>query len=352
MMLLGLLMSAVLPVAWIEASDLTLEGRGFTETEGSYDRLPSVAEKSVPPRVWELSRHAAGMCVRFVAEEDSVRIRYEATCCQPLHRFNTRALVTGCDVYWKTPKGNYRFQENSAPEELPPSGGRFTHEFEVKTTSGAEYLVYFPNRSRVHSFKIGGKVRAAPTRASGILKPVVHYGTSIVHGGLASRPGLAFAAVESRVADVPVVNLGFSGSGRMEPALADEIVKIDASLYVVDCGWNLSADEIRARLEPFVRRLVAARPNVPILLAACCSGDLDEPQNGIAMTRNTAAIREAYERLSGESDAFAKTLHYLPPEGMLPQDGDATGDHTHPNDYGMVQMGHCFGKALKGILGI
>ena len=51
---------------------------------------------------------------------------------------------------------------------------------------------------------------------SSIDKPVVFYGTSITQGGCASRPGMSFVNIVGRDLDVPVVNLGFSGSGLME----------------------------------------------------------------------------------------------------------------------------------------
>ena len=334
---------------WISAKDLTFEGQATEfETEGPYDRLPASANGKVREAVWKLSKHAAGMSVRFVAETaEEVRVRYTAILSQRINRLMTRALSTGSDVYWKTPDGAWRFLTNATPDVVPDVNGRFTHAYSFKAEAGVEYLVYLPNRSRVLSFEIGGKVRPAPARS--VAKPVVHYGTSIVHGGIASRPGLIFAAQEARRADVQVIDLGFSGNGRLEPEIADELAQIDASLYIVDCGWNLSAEEVRARLEPFVRKLVAARPDVPILLPACCSGDLQVPHNGNTMLGNTRAIRETYDRLVREP-AFAKTLHYLPPDEMMPQDGDATGDHCHPNDYGMAQMGKTYAAAIRKVL--
>lgn len=336
-------------VTWTDAKDLTFEGQGFTDTESAYDRLPASANGKVPPRVWSLSRHATGMAVRFVAEGRSVKVRCEGSYVQPMHRLNTRCYVAGCDVYWKMPSGAYRFYMDAVPDEIPSGPGRYENSFSIETEPGTEYLMYLPSRTRLSSVKLGGAVRPAPARASGVTKPVVHYGTSIVHGGLCSRPGQAFAAIEGRTADVPLVNLGFSGSGRLEPALADELVKIDAALYIVDCGWNCSRALLEERLEPFVRKLAAARPGVPILLPGCCSGDLTEKQHGNSMGGNTQAIRATYEKLVKEP-AFAQTLHYLGPEEMLPQDGDATGDHCHPNDYGMQQMGRTFGAKIRSIL--
>src|SRR5256885_13140974 len=45
----------------------------------------------------------------------------------------------------------------------------------------------------------------------------VFYGTSITQGGCASRPGMVHTAILGRRFDVPVVNLGFSGNGTLDP---------------------------------------------------------------------------------------------------------------------------------------
>ena len=46
---------------------------------------------------------------------------------------------------------------------------------------------------------------------------MVFYGTSITQGACASRPPMdANAAILGRRLDRPVVNLGFSGNGRMD----------------------------------------------------------------------------------------------------------------------------------------
>ena len=86
----------------------------------------------------------------------------------------------------------------------------------------------------------GTKVAPLGPRASGVTKPVVFYGTSITHGGCASRPGMAWVNIAARKADVPAVNLGFSGSGKMEFDLAAVVARIDASCYVLDClHWDI-----------------------------------------------------------------------------------------------------------------
>jgi hypothetical protein len=52
---------------WHDVTTWGVEGRGFIDAErkGWFDRLPSAAEGKVTNAVWNLSRHSAGMLVRF-----------------------------------------------------------------------------------------------------------------------------------------------------------------------------------------------------------------------------------------------------------------------------------------------
>ena len=118
--------------------------------------------------------------------------------------------------------------------------------------------------------------------------------------------------------------------------------RADAALFIVDPVWNCDEKLIDERTEPFVRRLHPLRPAVPILL---CEGP---EASGWRMGQNDA-LKRAYDRLKADPELAGK-LHYLPCAGMLPDDGEATHDYIHPNDYGSVQMGRVFGKAIADIL--
>jgi GDSL-like Lipase/Acylhydrolase family len=80
-----------------------------------------------------------------------------------------------------------------------------------------------------------------PTRKE---KPIVVYGTSIAQGGCASRPGMAWPAILGRKLDRPLINLGFSGNGRLEKEVIDLMIEIDAKLFVLDCLPNLDASDV------------------------------------------------------------------------------------------------------------
>ena len=76
-------------------------------------------------------------------------------------------------------------------------------------------------RGTLHSVEIGlpsgGTLAAAdPWPAA---KPVVWYGTSIVHGAAALHQGMVWTNQAGRMLRRPGLNLGFSGDGLMQPAV-------------------------------------------------------------------------------------------------------------------------------------
>lgn len=172
-------------------------------------------------------------------------------------------------------------------------------------------------------------------------RPVVHYGTSIVHGGCVSRPGLCFTAQASRLADVEWVNLGFSGSARMEMIMCTNLVaRIDASLYVLDCLWNMDMKLLQERFEPFVRELRRHRPTVPILLC-------EDVRTDVRVSRKGLFVRTVFEKLMAEG---WKSLFLLRTEEILPADPDLTLDRCHPNDAGAKIMAHVYAEKVRAIL--
>jgi hypothetical protein len=61
---------------WYDIRLLGVEGKGWTETKGPFDRLPAKAEGMVRAPVWNLSRHSAGMAVRFVTDATTILARW------------------------------------------------------------------------------------------------------------------------------------------------------------------------------------------------------------------------------------------------------------------------------------
>lgn len=60
---------------WYDIQLLPIEGQGWSDTKSDYDRLPAKAESVVRDAVWNLSRHSAGISVRFITDATTIRTR-------------------------------------------------------------------------------------------------------------------------------------------------------------------------------------------------------------------------------------------------------------------------------------
>jgi hypothetical protein len=119
---------------WYSGEVLPIEGKGFSDTESFYDRLPARAKESVPAPVWSLSHKSAGMALHFVSDGGSFKIRWEVIS-KSLNMPHMPATgVSGVDVYRKTPEG-WRFVKNGRPTSV-------TNEVAVSISPNTECLVY------------------------------------------------------------------------------------------------------------------------------------------------------------------------------------------------------------------
>ena len=332
-------------VKWIDGQYLPIEGRAFDGTEHYYDRMPTNVTASVNEAVRTMKRHTAGMQFRFATDSSTLVFRwvpYQA-------RLETDGMAasgaSGIDVYrFDAERGRWLYVKTGRISSS--AGGSLSLDW----TPGTPCLVNLPLYNGIREFSLGidpeASVAPLPPRASGVEKPVVFYGTSITQGGCASRPGMSFVNIVGRDLDVPVVNLGFSGSGLMELEMSEHLAAIDASCYVLDCVWNMrgmTTDAFLARYEPFIRNLRAKRPDVPIVMAGMsdvyCGGPNDKD----------ACVEALYGRLVAEG--WEKLVH-LPKDGMYSGDFEGTVGGIHANNWGMRSLAKAYGKAVEKALGL
>lgn len=345
------------PLTWHDIGALGVEGQGWRDTAHPYDRLPARARDRVPEAVWALSQHSAGLCVRFLTDAPSIHVRWTPR----LERLATTHMpatgVSGLDLYGRDDAGRWRFAGVARPPEDVP-----THQGPLTTCLAAnlapthdakprEYRLHLPLYNGVHDVHLGipAEHAIAPAPRYPDPRPICFYGTSINQGASASRPGMAHIAILGRRLDRPVLNLGFSGNARCEPALAELLAELNPALYVLDPVPNMTADLVRERLGAFVTTLRRARPTTPIVLVENIvyqQSTFDQARRHRRET-SSAAVRETRDRLR---EQHMSGLHDVPGERLLGEDMDATVDGTHPNDLGFARMADALEGVLRGIL--
>ena len=336
-------------IDWYDVKNLDLEGQGWTETKAPYDRLPAKAEGKVRDAVWNLSRHSSGMAVRFVTDSPAIHARWTLTSSSLAMPHMPATGVSGLDLYARDDNGQWRWLANGRP-----SAQSSTVVLANGIAAGKrEYLLYLPLYNGVSSVEIGipaGKtLEKGPPRDNAHAKPIVFYGTSITHGACASRPGMVHTAILGRWFERPVINLGFSGNGRMEIEVADLMAELDPAVYVIDCLPNIGTAEVTARTVPLVKRLREAHPDTPIVLVEdrnYADGFLIKSKADRNAT-SQAALRAEFEKLKAEG---VPHLYYIFGKDLLGYDGEGTVDSSHPNDLGFMRHAEVFRTVIEPLL--
>lgn len=329
---------------WIDGASLTLEGQGWSQTNSPYDRLPASAEGKVPGAVWNLGRHSAGLSLRFTTNAQQIKVRWTLLKEGLAMPHMPATGVSGVDLYAKSSDGHWHFIDNGRPTSR-------SNMVEFDVVPNSELRLYLPLYNAVTSLEIGippSKTLSpakSPNRrlnsSQPEQKPIVFYGTSITQGGCVSRPGLAMPSIIGRELDIPVINLGFSGSGKMEAEMADLISQLDPVIFVLDCLWNMDKGMVESRVKPFVRTLREHHPDTPILLVE------DSSFENISPSFKGRILRRLYDELKLEG---VTNLDFLANEGMLGNDHEGTVDGVHPNDLGMMRQAEVFKTRLSSIL--
>lgn len=336
------------PLTWHDVTTWGLEGRAFHDMERKrwFDRFPSVAEGKVTTNVWNLSRDSAGMMVRFKTDAAVIWADYTLLK-ERLNGANMTPIgASGLDLYARDPAGKWRWVGVAQP------GGKIVRKEIIGGLAPGlrEYALYLPLYNGVESLSVGVPPTASfEPLAPRTEKPIVFYGTSITHGASASRPGMVHTAILGRRFDRPVINLGFSGNGRMDAAVGDLLITIDAAVFVIDCLPNMNAAQVRERTLPLVNQLRAAHPNTPIVLVEDrrYTNVWIQPNRDKGHTANHAALRESFEKLQA---AGVKGLFYIPGDDLLGDDGEGATDGSHPNDLGFMRQADIMEPVLRSAL--
>jgi GDSL-like Lipase/Acylhydrolase family/N-terminus of Esterase_SGNH_hydro-type len=345
---MGVNKAAAEDLVWHDVTAWGVEGRILPDQERKrwFDRLPASAEGKVTAAVWGLSRDSTGMVVRFKTDATAISVHYLLSKDKLAQPAMAATGASGVDLYARDTDGKWKWVMVTKPA---------TQEVKAEIIKGLapglrEYAAYLPLYNGIESLSIGV---AKGSQFEGLApreKPIVFYGTSITHGACASRPGMVHTGILGRKLDIPVVNLGFSGNGRMDKEVGDYLVQLDAACFVIDCLPNMGPADVRAKCVPLVKQLRAAKPETPIVLVEDrrYSNNWITPAKYDFHTHNHAALKGAYDALIKEG---VKNLTYIPGDHLYGDDTEGATDASHASDLGFMRQAEIFEPVLRKVLG-
>lgn len=308
------------------------EGFAWRKPDAPLYRLPEhFTTVEINQGALDLAHHTSGGTIRFRTDSPCLALRAQLAYSFDMNHM-PRTGSAGFDLY-RRESGGFVFQAAAQPNrdqqllELPllrDGSGKIT-----------EYLLNLPLYGGADSVEIGVAPGSAvlPPAPHRLAKPILFYGSSITQGGCASRPGNSYANLLCRALDAEEINLGFSGCGKGEIALAEAIGELDLAAVVLDYDHN-APDEahLEATHEPFFRAIRNRRPELPVLLVSRC-----DFHGTAADIRRREIIRATWEHAAAAGDRHVRFL-----DGELlfgAEERDAcTVDGCHPNDLGFYRI--------------
>ncbi|OYW71953.1 MAG: hypothetical protein B7Z37_26325 [Verrucomicrobia bacterium 12-59-8] len=332
---------------WNDVTSWGVEGRGWGDQERKrwYDRLPAKAEKTVTPAVWGLSRDSAGMMVRFKTDAKAIYCRYDLSKANLATPAMPATGVSGLDLYARDAKGQWKWVTCTKP------GAQHVQAVMISDLAPGEheFAAYLPLYNGIEKLEIGVPAGAEFEGLKPRAKPIVFYGTSITHGANASRPGMVHTAILGRHLDHPVINIGFSGNGRMDAAVGDLINELDAAAIVIDCLPNMGPADVTAKCVPLVKQLRTKHAKTPIILVEDrrYTNSWITPAKAKFHDDNHAALKAAYKQLKAEKVA---NLHYIGGDALYGTDTEGSNDASHGTDLGFLRQAEVFEPVLRAAL--
>lgn len=321
---------------------------GFFDPYGQpyFRRLPADVAEATNPGVVKLSKESAGGRVRFSTDSSYVAIK----AVMPILGRNSHTPLeasAGFDLYEDYPDfGESRYVKSF----LPPykSDGGYEQIIRLGSRKMRHFTINFPLHSCVKDLYVG--IQEDATLGEGLkyrnTLPIVIYGSSIVHGTGATRPGLIYSNILTRRLNMDIFNLGFSGNAKGEDAITDYLSSLSMCIFICDYDHNApNVEHLRSTHQRMYDRFRAVQPDTPYVIVSR-PNIATNPATGIErrdiIIDTFRHARESCDRriwyIDGESFFLGKT------------ENDCTIDTVHPNDMGYSLMADGFECTIKHIL--
>ena len=353
---------------WHDAAQMHVFGKAVEATYAPFVRFPEDINAQARKALKNLGQDAAGLYLQFRTDSPAVHVRW--TSAKQVTMSHMASVGSrGLDLYVQMAKG-WRYVGSARPDlknaettrvlvkEMDPGMKTFriylslydgisALEIGVEEGSSFEPEGFEPTGAALESegpaFEPKPSAEMRRTRKA----PVVMYGTSILQGGCVSRPGMAATNILGRWLDREVVNLGFSGNALLDAEIAELMTRVEnPAVFVLDNVPNDTPEMILERMEPFVKKLRDAHPDVPIVFVeqAPYAHDFVSSASAGRVQRKNEAQRTMYKRLKA---AGYKKLYFVSGEKLIGTDGEATVDYVHQTDLGAMRYAEALYPILK-----
>jgi lysophospholipase L1-like esterase len=311
-------------------------------------RLDPELKKNYPKNAWERGKEYAGIRLEFSTNAPYASISYSNLEKSIYKGFLRRKIAIYRDGSFLA----YVKMSDKINGEI---------KLPLSNTSGesGKYCVYLP-------FMMHFKILALNTPGQNELLNInnesktkaVFYGDSITQGCMASGPDRGFPELISKKMNLNCYNLGLAGAGCGEKIVAHTVGNIDADMFIVAFGTNLtsrklSKEQFQKLHADFLKTIRLKNKTQTILVVS----PIFRPGREKRMEKGKLGLVEMrrieYDNVKKMQDDGDANIHYLNGLDLLGKnDTKLLGDKVHPNDKGYTQIARAIEAQLKSIINI
>ncbi len=324
-------------IKFYDAENAPFKIYGIFKEGGRFRRMPEAVARTVSEGVYLIHSNTAGGRVRFVTDSRYVAISAKIDNPRRISHFSL-AGTTGFDIY---------SENNFMGTVIPQYDVTDSLEGIVRLEKRGKQLITInlPLYTDVIKLYIGLEENASIEEAAPYAndKPVLFYGSSITHGGCASRAGMSYENILSRWLNLDYVNLGFSGNAKGEDEMAEYISKLDMSMFVLDYDYNApTAEHLAKTHEKLFLAVRKLHPTVPIIIMSKPKYYLNSDDE-----KRLEIIKKTYKNAINKGDDNVYMIDNKALTALCGSDGTVEG--IHPNDYGFVSIANAISNVIKEI---
>lgn len=344
-----------------DALRFRLINKGFDDSFTPYTRIPADLKDSVRTTLWDRAKNSSGIGIRFASNSHCIAVRYNL-----MSNFHMAHMadtgIKGTDLYILDDEGVWRFVNCNRPYRDysytgdGPRKDSIQSKVYIDKLDGRwhEYIIYLPLYDGINWLEIGveptAEITAPRVNSPRREKKFVFYGTSILHGGCASRTGMVATSILQRDLDAECVNIGISGEGKMDSCMARAMARIpDVTAYILDPIPNCTKLMCDTLTYGFVKILRDLRPEVPIFMVEGQEYSYERFSGFYSkyLPEKNYEFHKNYLKLKAENP---RNLYYIDREGLYGPDCEGSVDGIHLTDLGFYYYAQKLKPYLKAIL--
>lgn len=331
---------------YYDALKFRMINKGFDNTLTPFTRIPAYLKDSVRHDLWERAKCSSGIGFRFATDSKTIGLHYNLLWnTHMMHMADTG--LKGCDLYILDDNGKWSFVNCNRPTKDSIQSKVFVSNLDGKMH---EFMIYLPLYDGINWIEIGVDSSAviSPPRINNPRKEkkFVFYGTSILQGGCACRPGMVATSMIQRDLNAECVNIGISGEGKMDFCMARALASIpDVDAYIIDPVPNCTEMMCDTLTYDFIKILRTLKPNTPIFMVEGPRYSYEAYDSFFAsyLPKKNKAFHKNFMRLKKENP---KNLYYVDRDNLWGPDNEGSVDGIHLTDIGF----HYYAKKLEPYL--